>query len=142
MPRLLEFGLLNGHPLLMLQKQLTHVCGKKRITITAITNNQIETCECTIYSHCVSCQVYIPLLTVHQMKITGGGYQSRAPSPQKEPSGDKEPPVKVDGQSTIRDELLNSTHKFLAMVNTTLQHLRTQGLFYSIEEDYEEDYSA
>lgn len=68
------------------------------------------------------------------MRITGAGYQSEAVSPQEETSGegDKESQVKLSGQFTVRDELLNSTHKFLGLVNTTLQQLQIQGLFYYI----------
>lgn len=82
--------------------------------------------------HCVSCQIYIPALTACQMRITGGGYQSKAVSTQEETSeeSDKESPVKSSGQFTIRDELLNSTHKFLGLINRTLQQLQIQGLFY------------
>lgn len=73
--------------------------------------------------------MYIPLLTAHQMKISGAGYQSRAVSPREESSveGEEETPVKSSGKFTIRDELLNRTHKYLGLVNTTLQHLQIQG---------------
>ncbi|XP_044053526.1 dynein axonemal heavy chain 10 isoform X1 [Siniperca chuatsi] len=72
-------------------------------------------------------QVYIPLLTAHQMKITGAGYQSGRVSPQEETrEGEAESPVKSSGQFPIRDELLNRTHKFLGLINTTLQHLQIQ----------------
>ncbi|XP_062273833.1 dynein axonemal heavy chain 10 [Scomber scombrus] len=96
MPRLMEIGLQSGHPLLMLQRRLGHI--------------------------------YIPALTACQMRITGGGYQSKAVSTQEETSGesDKESPVKSSGQFTIRDELLNSTHKFLGLINRTLQQLQIQ----------------
>ncbi|XP_037633762.1 dynein heavy chain 10, axonemal [Sebastes umbrosus] len=72
--------------------------------------------------------VYIPLITAHQMKITGAGYESGAASPQEETSGEgeKESPAMSSGQLTIRDELLNRTYKYLGMVNTTLQHLKIQ----------------
>ncbi|KAM8866758.1 dynein axonemal heavy chain 10 isoform 2-T2 [Synchiropus picturatus] len=82
MPRVLEFGLLSGHPLLMLQRNLSHV--------------------------------YVPSLTVRQMKRAGAGGQNVAD-------------VETDGSvKALRDELLNSTHKLLAQVNTTLQQLRIQ----------------
>ncbi|XP_031164939.2 dynein heavy chain 10, axonemal [Sander lucioperca] len=72
--------------------------------------------------------VYIPLITAHQMKITGTGYESGAVSPQEETSGEgeEESPVKSSGQFTVRDELLNRMYKYLGMVNTTLQHLQIQ----------------
>lgn len=34
MPRLMEVGLLNGHPLLMLQRKLAHVCEIKKHPLT------------------------------------------------------------------------------------------------------------
>lgn len=66
------------------------------------------------------------------MKITGAGYQSGTVSPQGETSGEgeKQSPGKSSGQFTVRDELLNRTYKFLGLINTTLQHLQIQGLFY------------
>lgn len=88
--------------------------------------------QCDAHFDCVSCQVYIPLITAHQMKITGTGYESGAVSPQEETSGEgeEESPVKSSGQFTVRDELLNRMYKYLGMVNTTLQHLQIQGLIY------------
>ena len=82
--------------------------------------------------HCVSCQIYIPAITVHQIFDIWYGYQSEAASPQEETNGeaDKESPVKSSELFTIRDELLNRTIKFLGLVNTTLQQLQIQGLFY------------
>ncbi|XP_031712248.1 dynein heavy chain 10, axonemal [Anarrhichthys ocellatus] len=72
--------------------------------------------------------VYIPLITAHQMKITGAGYESRAVSPRGETSGAKEEksPVKSSGQLTTRDELLNRLYKYSAMVQTTIQRLQIQ----------------
>ncbi|XP_044232976.1 dynein axonemal heavy chain 10 isoform X2 [Thunnus albacares] len=72
--------------------------------------------------------IYIPAITVHQMRRTGAGYQSEAASPQEETNGegDKESPAKSSEQFTIRDELLNRTIKFLGLVNTTLQQLQIQ----------------
>uniref|UniRef100_A0A3B5A058 Dynein heavy chain tail domain-containing protein n=1 Tax=Stegastes partitus TaxID=144197 RepID=A0A3B5A058_9TELE len=57
------------------------------------------------------------------MTKTGGGHQNEEVSLDKEPSGDdeEETPAKPNGQFTIRDELLNRTHKFLGMINRTLQ---------------------
>lgn len=75
--------------------------------------------------------MYIPLLTAHQMQKIGVGYQRRKVSPQEDTSGEgeEETPVKSSGQVTIRDELLNRMHKFLGMLNTTIQQLQIQGLF-------------
>ncbi|XP_060895064.1 dynein axonemal heavy chain 10 [Labrus mixtus] len=72
--------------------------------------------------------VYISLLTAHQMKITGAGYQSRTGSPHKElsPAAEKESRVESSGQLTVRDELLNRAHKYLGLINTTLTHLQIQ----------------
>lgn len=67
------------------------------------------------------------------MRITGGGYQNKAVSTQEETgeeSDKKNPIVKSSGQFTIRDELLNSTHKFLGLISRTLQQLHIQGLVY------------
>lgn len=61
------------------------------------------------------------LLSAHQMKMTGAGYQSGA-------DGEKESPVKSGGQFSFRDELLNRMYKILGVVDTTLQHLQIQGL--------------
>lgn len=75
----------------------------------------------------ISCQVYIPLLTVHQMNATCGGYQSEHVSPH-EAVTDEESSVKLSEQFTVRDELLNMTYKFLGLINTTIQQLKIQGL--------------
>lgn len=72
--------------------------------------------------------MYIPLLTVHQMNATGGGYQSEDVSPQ-EATIEEESSVKLSEQFKVRDELLNMTYKFLGLINTTLQQLQIQGLF-------------
>lgn len=61
------------------------------------------------------------LLSAHQMKMTGAGYQSRA-------DGEKESPVKSSGQFSFRDELLNRMYKILGVIDTTLQHLQIEGL--------------
>ncbi|KAM9858629.1 dynein axonemal heavy chain 10 [Aulostomus maculatus] len=97
MARLFESGLLNGHSLPLLQKKLAHV--------------------------------YIPWLSVHQLKAAVAGPHCGTASPQEGPSGEDDNKLLVmsSGQSTVRDELLNSAHKFLGLVNTTLQHLQTQG---------------
>ncbi|KAM4616801.1 dynein axonemal heavy chain 10 [Polymixia lowei] len=97
MPRVMEMGMLNGHCLLMLKDILNHV--------------------------------YIPMLSVNQLKITDGGYQMGALSSQDEEAGadgkegEQDRPVESRGMVMIRDELLNSTHKFLGHINRTLQQL-------------------
>ncbi|XP_022608125.1 dynein heavy chain 10, axonemal [Seriola dumerili] len=96
LPRLFDIGMHTGHPLHVLQNKLA--------------------------------EVYIPLLTVHQMKVTGAGYQSRAISSQKKTSGEgkEESSAKLSEQVMIRDELLNRTHKYLGVVNTTIQQFQIQ----------------
>ncbi|XP_061623123.1 dynein axonemal heavy chain 10-like [Phyllopteryx taeniolatus] len=47
-------------------------------------------------------------------------------SPCEEFSVGKETPTKPSDQAPIRNELLNSTHKFLALVNSTIQQLQAQ----------------
>ncbi|KAL0979348.1 hypothetical protein UPYG_G00183960 [Umbra pygmaea] len=95
MPKMLEFGMLNGHLLFMLKDMLNHV--------------------------------YIPMLSVNQLKLTDGGYQQGAgDSKDKEASGDEkrdERPVEPRAVQMIRDELLNSTHKFLGHIDATLHLL-------------------
>ncbi|XP_058491324.1 dynein axonemal heavy chain 10 [Solea solea] len=74
--------------------------------------------------------VYIPLLTVHQMKITGAGYQSESVSSQESTGGHgDESSAKSSHGVPMRDELLNRTHKFLGLINTSLQHLQIQDEF-------------
>lgn len=74
-------------------------------------------------------QVYLPMLMMHQMKVTGAGYQSQAASPQQNSvEGADKSPVKSTIRIPIRDELLNRTHKYLGLINTSLQHLQIQGL--------------
>lgn len=72
--------------------------------------------------------MYIPLLTAHQMKTTGAGYQSGNDSSveaSEEERGKR--PVKVS-QLSGRDEMLNSAYKFLEEVKTALQQV-ANGLF-------------
>ncbi|XP_077600352.1 dynein axonemal heavy chain 10-like [Stigmatopora nigra] len=71
--------------------------------------------------------IYIPLITKQQVKQTPVVSQpEEAPPPPEETSGDKESPTKQNDQTPLRDELLNSTHKFLGVVNTTIQQLKAQ----------------
>ncbi|XP_019715984.1 dynein heavy chain 10, axonemal-like [Hippocampus comes] len=70
--------------------------------------------------------IYIPLMTAHQLKKTKPGCLAEAASPCEEFSGGKESPAKTSDQAPIRNELLNSTHTFLALVNSTIQQLKTQ----------------
>ncbi|XP_024909460.1 dynein heavy chain 10, axonemal-like [Cynoglossus semilaevis] len=74
--------------------------------------------------------VYLPMLMMHQMKVTGAGYQSQAASPQQNSvEGADKSPVKSTIRIPIRDELLNRTHKYLGLINTSLQHLQIQDDF-------------
>ncbi|XP_061673976.1 dynein axonemal heavy chain 10-like [Syngnathoides biaculeatus] len=63
--------------------------------------------------------IYIPLMTVHQMK-------KNEDFPCEEFSGGKETPTKPSDRAPVRNEFLNSTHKFLALVNSTIQQLQAQ----------------
>ncbi|XP_029909103.1 dynein heavy chain 10, axonemal [Myripristis murdjan] len=94
MPRVMEIGMLNGNALLMLKNTLSHV--------------------------------YNPMLAVSQLKMTDRGFESAALSSQdKEKAGEGEDnlPVESVGALLIRDELLNSTHKFLGHINMILHQL-------------------
>lgn len=81
--------------------------------------------------HCISSQAYIPLFTAQQMAATGTGSHHKK-SPQEKISKDsiKERLKKPWEQVMIRDELLNRTHKFLGVVNSTIQQLQLEGLLY------------
>lgn len=76
------------------------------------------------YFYCDSCQVEIPLLSAHQMKISGAGSKSGPVSPR-----DKTEKSPVNPKFLCRDEVLNRTYKFLGVIDATLQHLQIQGLF-------------
>uniref|UniRef100_A0A8C1QBG0 Dynein heavy chain 10, axonemal-like n=1 Tax=Cyprinus carpio TaxID=7962 RepID=A0A8C1QBG0_CYPCA len=96
MPKLIEFGMMNDHPLMMLGGLFSHV--------------------------------YIPLLSVNQLRLTDGGYHGVAGSQESdavsETTGDeKQPPAESRGAFEVRDDLLHSTHKFLQVINQTLQQL-------------------
>uniref|UniRef100_A0AAZ3SBS5 Dynein heavy chain tail domain-containing protein n=2 Tax=Oncorhynchus TaxID=8016 RepID=A0AAZ3SBS5_ONCTS len=116
MPKLLEIGMLNGHSLLMLKDMLNYV--------------------------------YIPMLSVNQLKLTDGGYQQGAAASQdKEATGDgkgdkDERPVESRGVLMIRDELLNSTHKFLGHIERTLQQLEGEIKLHIPELDLEPEVDA
>lgn len=71
-------------------------------------------------------QVYIPMLSVSQLKLTDGGYQQGAVATKDQDAGgdaEGERPVESRGMLMIRDELLNSAHKFLGHIDRTLQQL-------------------
>ncbi|XP_052412947.1 dynein axonemal heavy chain 10 [Carassius gibelio] len=96
MPKLIEFGMMNDHPLMMLGGLFNHV--------------------------------YIPLLSVYQLRLTDGGYHGVAGSQESdavcETTGDeKQQPAESRGAFEVRDDLLHSTHKFLQVINQTLQQL-------------------
>ncbi|XP_019718448.1 dynein heavy chain 10, axonemal-like [Hippocampus comes] len=70
--------------------------------------------------------IYIPLMTAHQMKKIKVNYQTKEVSLHEESKNEKESPTKPSDPAPIRNELLNSTHKFLGVVNTTIQQLKAQ----------------
>nr|XP_046243361.1 dynein axonemal heavy chain 10 [Scatophagus argus] len=72
--------------------------------------------------------VDVLLLAVHQMKMTGAGYQIETGSPQVKTSGKggEESPAKSSGRFMVRDDVLNRMYKFLGVINTAFQHLQTQ----------------
>uniref|UniRef100_A0A4W5NCU9 Dynein axonemal heavy chain 10 n=1 Tax=Hucho hucho TaxID=62062 RepID=A0A4W5NCU9_9TELE len=92
--------------------------------------------------------VYIPMLSVNQLKLTDGGYQQGAAASQdKEATGDgkgdkDERPVESRGVLMIRDELLNSTHKFLGHIDRTLQQLEGEIKLHIPELDLEPEVDA
>ena len=135
MPRLFDTGMHRGHPLLVLRNKLENVkflnsqtqpLDSKSNRNTHISKHRMMNCVS------VSSQMYIPLLTGKRMEVTGAG--SEAVPSHKESSGEGEEDnlAKSSEQVMIRDELLNRTHKFLGLINTTLQHLQILGLFYLI----------
>ncbi|CAL8247788.1 unnamed protein product [Merluccius merluccius] len=120
MPCMMEIGMLNGHSLVMLKDVLNHV--------------------------------YIPMLSVSQLNITAGGYRTEELSPRSQDSsprrmaaggwgaqgeGDRQPESK--GMLVTRDELLNSTHKFLGHINRTLQQLDGRIKLHIPEMDLDEE---
>nr|XP_057927446.1 dynein axonemal heavy chain 10-like isoform X3 [Doryrhamphus excisus] len=70
--------------------------------------------------------IYIPLITAHQMKKNNVSNQAEAASPRDKSSGGEETPTKPIERAPKRNELLNSTHKFLGVVNSTIQQLQAQ----------------
>lgn len=123
MPKLFDFGMQCGHPLLVQQYKLTYVSRVK------------QKCE-----KCVGCpsplneryhwnhnsptdQVEIPLLGTHQMKMAGDVYLMGAVAAGEEVDED------LFGQFSFCDELLNRMYKFLEVVHTTFQQLHIQGIF-------------
>lgn len=70
-------------------------------------------------------------MTAHQMKKMKVNYHAKEVSLHEESKNEKEFPTKPSDPAPIRNELLNSTHKFLGVVNTTIQQLKAQGLFDS-----------
>ncbi|XP_051514176.1 dynein axonemal heavy chain 10 [Myxocyprinus asiaticus] len=110
MPKLIEFGMMNGHPLMMLRGLLNYV--------------------------------YIPLLSVNQLRLTDGGYHEVTGSQDRDEEhktkGDEEQqPVESRRAFMVRDELLNSTHKFLGVIDKTLQQLEGEIKLHIPEIDLE-----
>uniref|UniRef100_A0A3Q2Z942 Dynein heavy chain tail domain-containing protein n=1 Tax=Hippocampus comes TaxID=109280 RepID=A0A3Q2Z942_HIPCM len=60
------------------------------------------------------------------MKKIKVNYQTKEVSLHEESKNEKESPTKPSDPAPIRNELLNSTHKFLGVVNTTIQQLKAQ----------------
>uniref|UniRef100_A0A3Q3B280 Dynein axonemal heavy chain 10 n=1 Tax=Kryptolebias marmoratus TaxID=37003 RepID=A0A3Q3B280_KRYMA len=102
MPRLFNIGMQSGNPLEVLQNKLVNI--------------------------------YIPLFTAQQVAATGAGGHHKEISAQKKISqnGKKGSTTKPCGQFMVRDELLNRTHKFLAVVNSTLQQLQIEKIVLQI----------
>lgn len=82
-----------------------------------------------LYNFNIFVQMYIPLLTTMQMSSTGSDDLQKEDCSQKNISndGEEEISVKSSGKFMLRDELLHRTHKFLGVVNTTLQRLQIEG---------------
>ncbi|XP_067084612.1 dynein axonemal heavy chain 10 [Osmerus mordax] len=113
MPKLLEMGMLHGYSLLMLKDMLNHV--------------------------------YIPMLSVSQLKLTDGGYQQGAVATKDQDAGgdtEGDRPVESRGMLMIRDELLNSAHKFLGHIDRTLQQLEGDIKLHIPELDQEAEVEA
>ncbi|KAM3867513.1 dynein axonemal heavy chain 10 [Diretmus argenteus] len=95
MPRVIEIAMMNGD-LRPLKNLLTHVC--------------------------------LPMFAANQLKITDGNHQKKNNRRKKggkgEGEGEEDRPVVSRGELMIRDELLNSTQKFVGSINTTLQQLQ------------------
>ncbi|KAM9822995.1 dynein axonemal heavy chain 10-like [Syngnathus typhle] len=66
--------------------------------------------------------IYIPMMTAHQMKKTKEVEEASPDVKTNSASGT----IKPSDQAPIRNELLNSTQKFLGVVNTTIQQLKAQ----------------
>ncbi|XP_056113379.1 dynein axonemal heavy chain 10 [Rhinichthys klamathensis goyatoka] len=102
MPKLIEFGMMNDNPLMMLRGLLNHV--------------------------------YVPLLSVNQLRITDGGYNGVAGS---QDSQEKQQPAESRGAFEVRDDLLHSTHKFLQVIDQTLLQLEGEFKFHIPDLDLE-----
>ncbi|CAL8343019.1 unnamed protein product [Lota lota] len=120
MPRAMEIAMLNGHPLVMLRDVLNHV--------------------------------YLPMLSVSQLNRSAASYttEEAAPPPQDSSPrrmavgaggapGEGDGSLEAKGTLVMRDELLNSTHKFLGHINTTLQQLDERIKLHIPEMDLEQD---
>ncbi|XP_061907302.1 dynein axonemal heavy chain 10-like isoform X2 [Entelurus aequoreus] len=70
--------------------------------------------------------IYIPLITTHQMKKSNVSSQAEEGSTHDKSSSGQETPTKQSEKAPVRNELLNSTHKFLGVVNRTIQQLKAQ----------------
>ncbi|TRY94050.1 hypothetical protein DNTS_011956 [Danionella cerebrum] len=96
MPKMVEFGMIGDHPLKTLSGVLNHV--------------------------------YLPLLSVNQLMVSDGGYHEATGSEDKEAGckanfDETQQSVEPRGAFEVRDDLLHSTHKFLQVIDQTLQQL-------------------
>lgn len=85
----------------------------------------------------LSLQVYIPLLSVNQLRLSDGGYHGVAGSQDgdtvcKTTGEEKQQAPETRGAFEVRDDLLHSTHKFLQVIDQTLQQL--EGIIVSLSE--------
>lgn len=65
---------------------------------------------------------------MNQLRLTDGGYHGVAGS---QDSQEKQQPAESRGAFEVRDDLLHSTHKFLQVIDQTLQQLEGMLVFQS-----------
>lgn len=80
-------------------------------------------------------QIYIPRLSVNQLKLTNGGYNGSAGIQDNDTVGkikeDEEQQLPESrGPFEVRDELLSGTYKFLGVLDKTLHQL--EGIMTSV----------
>ncbi|XP_009299843.1 dynein axonemal heavy chain 10 [Danio rerio] len=109
MPRLIEFGMMNDHPLKMLSGLLNHVY------IPRLSANQQR-------------------LTNGGYQGVAGSEDNDI---SKTTEGEKQQPVESRGSFEVRDDLLHSTHKFLQVIDQTLRQLEGEFKLHMPEIDLE-----